>query len=136
MVADIMDIARACFDAEGEKSQCGLPSLAFNELNKSLPILSIEEIDTAYYLRIQAEDKVGVMAKISSVLQTFEINIEAVIQKEPESHGTKKVPVVILTDTVREQRINEAIAVLEDLDEVTGKIARIRVEELDSEESQ
>ncbi len=135
VVADIMDIARNSFYATGEKPNSGLPSLAFNYLNGDLPILSVEEIDTAYYLRIEALDKVGVMAKISSVLQTFQINIEAVIQKEPQTHGAGKVPVVILTDTVREKQINQAIRTLESLEEVTGKIVRIRVEELDSEES-
>ncbi|MCP5346567.1 MAG: homoserine dehydrogenase [Gammaproteobacteria bacterium] len=136
VVADIMDIARNSFHEAGEKTNTGLPSLAFNQLNVDLPILPIDEIDTAYYLRIEAEDKVGVMAKITGVLQNFEINIEAVIQKEPESHATGKVPVVILTDTVREKQMNQAIQALEALQEVPGRIARIRVEELDSEESQ
>ena len=76
------------------------------------------------------------MAKISSVLQDFEINIEAVIQKEPEAHGVDNVPVVILTDVVREKQIDQAIKALEALSEIAGKIARIRVEELDSEDSQ
>ena len=136
VVADIMDIARAASEGEEALPASAIPSLAFNELNAELPILPIDEIDTAYYLRIQAQDKVGVMAKISSVLQNFEINIEAVIQKEPEVHGTNKVPVVILTDVVREKQIDQAIEALEALPEVTGKIARIRLEELDNEESQ
>jgi len=135
VVADIMDIARNSFDTHGERVNSGLPSLAFNQLNADLPILPIEEIDTAYYLKIQAQDKVGVMAKISSVLQQFEINIEAVIQKEPESNQTGRVPVVILTDTVREARMNQAIAALESLEEVAGSITHLRLEELDSEEA-
>jgi homoserine dehydrogenase len=135
VVADIMDIARSSFGPQGAKSGSGLPSLAFNQLNEAVPILPIDAIETAYYLRIQARDKVGVMAKISSVLQAFQINIEAVIQKEPESHGVSQVPVVILTDTVRESQINLAIQELENLEEVTGRITRIRVEELDSEET-
>lgn len=136
VVADIMDIARASTDEEGAAVTTAIPSLAFNELNAELPILPISEIDTAYYLRIQAQDKVGVMAKISRVLQDSEINIEAVIQKEPEIHGADKVPVVILTDLVREKQIDQAIEALETLPEVTDGIVRIRVEELDSEESQ
>jgi homoserine dehydrogenase len=135
VVADIMDIARTSFGPQGAKSGSGLPSLAFKQLNEAVAILPIDAIETAYYLRIQARDKVGVMAKISSVLQAFQINIEAVIQKEPESHGVSQVPVVILTDTVRESQINLAIQELENLEEVTGRITRIRVEELDSEET-
>jgi homoserine dehydrogenase len=135
VVADIMDIARASSDGEQATLTSAMPSLAFNELNAELPILPVSEIETAYYLRIQAQDKVGVMAKISSVLQNFDINIEAVIQKEPEVHRADKVPVVILSDVVREKQIDQAIDALEALPEISGKIARIRVEELDSGES-
>jgi homoserine dehydrogenase len=135
VVADIMDIARSTSDGEQKTLVNTMPSLAFNDLNAEFPVLPISDIETAYYLRIQAHDKVGVMAKISSVLQNFDINIEAVIQKEPEKHGTDKVPVVILSDLVFEKQIDRALEALEALPEISGKITRIRVEELDGGES-
>lgn len=134
VVADIIDIARNGFNRNGDDNQA-IPSLAFNELRSDLPILPIDEIETAYYLRISALDKVGVMAKISSLLQQFDINIEAVIQKEPESHSVESVPIVLLTDVVQEKKMKQAIAAIESLDEISGSIVRIRVEELDGEES-
>lgn len=133
VVADIIDIARSALSGNGNNCQ-PIPSLGFSQMRSDLPILDISEIETEYYLRISALDKVGVMAKISSVLQDFDINIEAVIQKEPEFHGAGVVPIVLLTDTVIENRINQAIKTIEALDEVSGKVARIRVEELDGEE--
>ncbi len=135
VVADIMDIARSTSDGEQKTLVNTMPSLAFNDLNAEFPVLPISDIETAYYLRIQAHDKVGVMAKISSVLQNFDINIEAVIQKEPEKHGADKVPVVILSDLVFEKQIDRALEALEALPEISGKITRIRVEELDGGES-
>ncbi|MBL4820718.1 MAG: homoserine dehydrogenase, partial [Gammaproteobacteria bacterium] len=134
VVADIIDIARNAFSVDSGASQA-VPALAFSELRYDLPILDISEIETEYYLRISALDKVGVMAKISSVLQDLDINIEAVIQKEPLSHGAGSIPIVLLTDTVLESRINQAIKAIESLPEVSGKVARIRVEELDGEET-
>ena len=134
VVADIMDISRGAMLANGDHGQ-GVPSLAFSELRGDLPVLDIEDIETAFYLRISAMDKVGVMAKISSVLQAHDINIEAVIQKEPATHGTLDVPVVLLTDIVPERRVNAAVAAIEALEEVQGQVIKIRVEELDGEES-
>jgi homoserine dehydrogenase len=130
VVADIMDIARSNSTAKGSISQ-SMPYLAFAEQRSDLKILDIEDIECACYLRILALDKVGVMAKISSVLQTHNINIEAVIQKEPETPDAAKVPIVLLTDKVQERHINNAIAAIEALDEVHGKLVRIRMEELD-----
>jgi len=133
VVADIMDIARQSVTV-GDVSNF-VPSLAFRHLQLDMPVLSIAEIETAFYLRIAALDRVGVMAKISRVLQDFDINIEAVIQKEPEHHAAGSVPIVLLTDTIQEQRLDQAIATIEALPEIEGAVVRIRVEELEGEES-
>ncbi|MEX0619095.1 MAG: homoserine dehydrogenase [Pseudohongiellaceae bacterium] len=132
VVADIIDIARSTVNTVAG-GRAFMPSLAFNELRSDIEILPIEEIESAYYLRIPALDKLGVMAKISSLLQDFRINIEAVIQKEPTSNH---VPIVILTDRVIEKHVNAAITAIEELAEVSGKVIRIRMEELDGEENQ
>lgn len=133
VVADIMDIARQSVTV-GDVSNF-VPPLAFRHLQLDMPVLSIAEIETAFYLRIAALDRVGVMAKISRVLQDFDINIEAVIQKEPEHHAAGSVPIVLLTDTIQEQRLDQAIATIEALPEIEGAVVRIRVEELEGEES-
>ncbi|MEX2131083.1 MAG: homoserine dehydrogenase [Pseudohongiellaceae bacterium] len=134
VVADIMDIARSITAGDSAGRQT-VPYLAFSELRTDLRVLDIEDIECAYYLRILALDKVGVMAKISSVLQQHNINIEAVIQKEPAEPDAKEVPIVILTDLIQERQINRAIKAIEALDEVDGKVIRIRMEELDGAQS-
>ena len=70
-------------------------------------------------------DEVGVMAKISSVLQAHGISIEAVIQKEPVS---EVVPIIILTHSAKEKNMGLAMQAIENLEEVVGDINRIRVE--------
>ncbi|MEX0740953.1 MAG: homoserine dehydrogenase [Pseudohongiella sp.] len=132
VVADIIDIARAGRD---ESQGASIPPLAFTALRSDLKILDITEIESEYYLRISARDRVGVFAKISQVLTNYGINIEAVIQKEPHGSDFEKgiVPVVLLTSRINEATMDVALAVLEGLDEIDGKIMRIRVEQFDGE---
>ena len=131
VVADIIDIARS---ADGNSN---VPSLAFDSLRSDLPVLDIKQIQSEYYLRIPAYDKVGAMAQISQVLMDFSINIEAVIQKEP--HGAEQqsgiIPVVLLTDFVQEDQMDIAIGAIEQLEQVADKVMRIRVEHFDGERS-
>ena len=90
-----------------------------------MPVLVIEDIEAEFYLRIPARDKVGVLAKISGILEGYDISIEAVIQKEAVS---ETVPIVILTHSAREKELNKALAEIASLEDVVGKIIRIRVE--------
>ncbi len=130
VVADLFDIARASGSTSGS-----VPSLAFNSLRTDVPILGIDDIECEYYLRIAAQDKIGVMAQISQVLMTHGINIEALIQKEPDHNATGDVtvPIVLLTGKVQERQMNKAIAAIEALDQVVDKVTRIRVELFDGE---
>jgi homoserine dehydrogenase len=128
VVADIVDIVRALTtDPENR-----VPHLAFQpgEL-ADLPILPMEQVETAYYLRIQVEDKPGVVASIAGILGDAGISIEAIQQKEP-AEGESLVPLVMLSHRVVEGQMNQAIAQIEALDSVSGQVMRIRVEQLDA----
>ena len=122
VIADVIDIARQKLAGLSEPL---LPALGYLSMHEDLEVVSIEEIVTEYYLRIPVNDVVGVLAKISSILQGFDISIEAVIQKELDS---KTVPIVILTHKAIEKKLNLAIAAIEALEDVSGEVMRIRVE--------
>ncbi|MDA0280998.1 MAG: homoserine dehydrogenase [Proteobacteria bacterium] len=122
VIADVIDIARQKLAG---LSKPLLPALGYLSMHDDLEVVSIEEIETEYYLRIPVNNVVGVLAKISSILQSFDISIEAVIQKELDS---KTVPIVILTHKALEKKLNMAIAAIEALDDVSGELMRIRVE--------
>jgi homoserine dehydrogenase len=124
VVADIMDIARALIAGVDHPV---MPALGYQSLNSELPVLSIDDIESEYYLRIPVLDRVGVMARISNVLQEHDINIDAVIQKEAVSAS---VPIVILTHIAVERQLNKALHAIEALADVSGPINRIRVEPL------
>jgi homoserine dehydrogenase len=127
VVADVIDIAR-----RQSKPEEQVPALAFQaEELSDIRILPIEEIISSYYLRISVKDKVGVIADITEILGDNDINIDAMIQKDPEKTGKghDAIPVIIMTHEIQEAVMNKAIAELEALDAVTAKIMRIRVAE-------
>ncbi len=105
-------------------------NLKIDDVSKELKV-PIEEIKTAYYLRLSVLDKMGILADVTNILSDNGINIEAIIQKEPIA-GVEHVSIVMLTHKVREKQMNQAITSIEQLDGITGKVARIRLETLDS----
>ncbi|MGK0248181.1 MAG: homoserine dehydrogenase [Oleispira sp.] len=124
VVADVIDLARS-MDAPASSR---VHHLGFKQVDDT-KVLSIEEIKTAYYLRIPALDKTGVLAKIASILSERGINIEALIQKQ-QAEGEEVVQVILLTHSIQEKIMNDAIAAIEALKETQGNVTRIRVEHL------
>ena len=126
VVADIVDVVRVLTTDPDNR----VPHLAFQaDALSDLPILPLEEVETAYYLRMQAEDTPGVLADITRILGDEGISIEAVLQKEPEE-GESYVPLIMLTQRTREGHMNQAIAAIEALNCISGQVTRIRLERL------
>ena len=128
VVADIVDVARTLtVDPENR-----VPHLAFQPDSLSdIPILSMDEVETAYYLRLCVADRPGVMGELTRILGEHGISIEALLQKEP-SENAQQVPVILLTREIREKYMNRAIQQIESLDSVEGQVTRIRLEHLRS----
>ncbi len=127
VVADIIDITRALTTDPGNR----VPHLAFqpDELS-DLPVLDMEQVETAYYLRLTVEDKPGVLAQITGILGEAGISIEALKQQEPRA-GETSASLVMLTHRVQEGQMNQAISAIEAMDSIQGSVSRIRVEYLD-----
>ncbi|KAF3981313.1 MAG: homoserine dehydrogenase [Methylococcales symbiont of Hymedesmia sp. n. MRB-2018] len=126
VVADVVDVVRM-LNSEHPNT---VPYLAFQtDQITDIPVLSSDQINTAYYLRLNAEDKLGVLAEVTKILADHKINIEALIQKEP-LEGEITLPVIMLTQTTLEQEMNAAIAKIEALSTITGSVCRIRLETL------
>lgn len=129
VVADIIDVVRTLTTDPTNR----VPHLAFQpDSLVDLRILPMEEVETAYYLRMRAQDKPGVLADVTRIFSEQGISIEAVIQKEP-AEGESVVPLIMLTHRVVEKKMNTAITQLEALTAVEGKVVRIRCEHLDSD---
>ena len=126
VVADLVDVTRM-HTADPEHR---VPHLAFQpDALTDTPILSMDEVETSYYLRLRVFDRPGVLADVTRILADHHISIGAMIQKEP-SEGEEQVDIIMLTHLCRERNINTAMKKIEALDSVDGKITRIRLEEL------
>ncbi|MES1982695.1 MAG: homoserine dehydrogenase [Pseudomonadota bacterium] len=126
VIADLVDVTR--MHTADPANQ--VPHLAFQaDQLVDLPILPIAEVQTSYYLRLRVLDEPGVLADITRVLADEKISIDAVIQKEP-GEGEREADLVLLTHLTREKFIDVAIARLEKLSAVVGKVIRLRMETL------
>jgi len=126
VIADLVDVTRM-HTADPEHR---VPHLAFQaDQLSSLPILPIAEVETSYYLRLRVYDKPGVLADITRVLADSGISIDAMVQKEPPE-GEEQVDIIMLTHLTLEKNIIAAIAKIEQLPVVIGKVTRIRMEQL------
>ncbi|ACE82700.1 homoserine dehydrogenase [Cellvibrio japonicus] len=126
VVSDIVDVART-LTADPEHR---VPCLGFGaDFVIEQPILPIDEVETAYYLRMSAVDKPGVLSKVATILSDYGISIEAMIQKEAKE-GESDVPLILLTNRVQEKRLRDAISRIESLDSINAPVVRIRVEAL------
>ncbi len=126
VIADLVDVTRlATADPQNR-----VPHLAFQPDQLSdLPILPLDEVETACYMRMRALDKPGVLADVTRILADLNISIDAMIQKEP-AEGEAETDVVLLTHVARERDINAAIRNIEELASIHGKVTRIRMEAL------
>ena len=128
VVADLVDVTR--MHTADPKHR--VPHLAFQpDLLSNTPILKMDEVETSYYLRLRTQDRPGVLADITRILADLNISIDAMVQKEP-SEGEDQVNIIMLTHLTVEKNINAAIVKIEELPVMTGKVTRIRLEELNS----
>ncbi|OIR01883.1 homoserine dehydrogenase [mine drainage metagenome] len=126
VIADLVDVTRMATSDPLNR----VPHLAFQpNAMADLKILPMDEVITSYYLRLRVQDKPGVLADITRILADEQISIDAVIQKEP-GEGEDQTDLIMLTHQTREKRIKAAIAKIEALGVVAGKVTKLRLEEL------
>ena len=126
VVADLVDVTRL-ITADPEQR---VPHLAFQpDRLSSDPVLPIGEVETSSYLRMRVLDRPGVLADITRILADSAISIEAMVQKEP-GEGESRVDIVMLTHLALEKNVEQAMAKIERLSSVEGRVTRIRMESL------
>jgi len=126
VIADLVDVTRL----HTADPQNRVPHLAFQPNAMSdLPVLPISDVVTSYYLRLRVADQAGVLAKVTGILATAGISIDAVLQREADE-GDNQTDVIILTHDTREGTMNDALAQMQALPTVLAPITRIRKEEL------
>jgi homoserine dehydrogenase len=130
VVADLVDITRL-HTADPEHR---VPHLAFQpDALATTPILPMEQVVTAFYLRLQVADQAGVLARITGILADHDISIDALLQRphaDAGADGKAHTDVIILTHETVEGRMNQATAQMQALPTVLAPIVRIRKEDL------
>jgi len=126
VVADLVDITRL-HTADPDHR---VPHLAFQpDALADTPILAMEDVVTAYYLRLRVADQTGVLSRITTILAEHDISIDAVLQRE-SAEGERQTDLIILTHDTQEGRMNRAMATMQALPTVLAPIVRLRKEEL------
>jgi homoserine dehydrogenase len=127
VVADLVDLARDI--CAGQRPQ--VPALGYSlDSISEQPIVAMTRVQTPWYLRMEAEDRPGVMSQVTSMFSDRGISIEGLIQKAPLA-GETCVPVIVLTNNTSQENLEAAVDAIEALDGIRGAITRIRVETLD-----
>jgi homoserine dehydrogenase len=126
VIADLVDVTRM-HTADPEHR---VPHLAFQpDAMLDLAILPIADVVSSYYLRLRVEDRPGVLADVTRILADDGISIVAMIQREPDE-GEEQTDIIMLTHKTHERNIDAAIAGIEALPALKGRIIRLRLEEL------
>jgi homoserine dehydrogenase len=126
VIADLVDVTRLHTADPGNR----VPHLAFQpESLSDMPILPIEQVRTAFYLRLQVADEAGVLSRVTGILAEHDISIDALLQRE-SAEGEKNTDVIILTHDTVEGAMRKAIAQMQALPTVLAPIVSLRKEEL------
>jgi hypothetical protein len=106
VIADLVDITRLATADPDHR----VPHLAFQPgALQDTPILPMEEVITAFYLRLRVADEKGVLARITGILADNDISIDAVLQRAP-AEGERQTDLIILTHDTVEGRMQAALA--------------------------
>lgn len=122
VIADVVSSAR--------KICLGIGSISVWKADSTKSIKPIAEIETQYYIRLNAADQPGVLAKIATVFGNNAISIASAIQPESDD-ATQTAEIVIMTHPARERDMQKALRQLEKLDVVKEVANFIRVEDIE-----
>jgi len=126
VVADLVDVARAMdSDVKDRVAMLGFQPASLQDT----PVVSADEFETAYYVRMLADDRPGVLADVTRIFADNDISIEAVIQKEP-AEGQTRACLIMMTSLIVEKNMLQALAKIEALDSIEGDVVKIRLEHL------
>lgn len=84
----------------------------------------IENFESAYYIRLEASNRTGVLAKVTSIFSKCGINLAKMVQEDGSSDN---VPVIFVTHKTKEHSVNKAVAEINAIPDVAKVASVIRV---------
>ncbi len=120
VVGDVIDCARNINTGASARVPC--------RCYQRLPIGSINEVETRYYIRTQVKDQPGVIGKMATILGDHGVSLTSVMQPQLEADSEGLAEVVWITHRVQEAKVQSAIAEMKTADVVRQIANVIRVE--------
>lgn len=116
VVGDVIDVTRNIICGCTGRIGCGC--------YKSLPIKKIGEVQNKFFIRMQVENKCGVLAAVAKILGEHNVSIDTFIQKECYQGMAE---IVLTTETVYEKDFYAAVELCKELEVVKEVSSIIRV---------
>lgn len=91
---------------------------------KTIPVKKMDDIISRYFMRLQVEDRPGVLAGVTSVFGNNNVSIEQFIQKRKEGMLAE---IVVITEQVVERNFNDSLKILQTMSMIKEISAVIRV---------
>lgn len=128
VVADVIDSGREL----GNKVQYPIPHLTYKTSEiQPLPFLSINDIESSYYLRLRVKDRVGVLSCLTKIFSEHDVSIA--LMQQPKEGGNSEsctASILILTHKAIERQVKAAISKIEELEVVLSSPIMLRIENL------
>ena len=91
---------------------------------KEIPMKKMENVSSTYFLRMQVENRSGVLANIAGVFGNNNVSISQIIQKSKKKN---RAEIVVITDEVKEKNFQDSLAVISGMSAVEEISSMIRV---------
>ncbi len=101
IVGDVFDVVRNSLAGCNGRIGC--------TCYKRLPIRQMEDIKSRYFVRMQVEDRYGVLASVASVFGNNSVSIAQMVQKKKKGELAE---IVVITDSVMERHFQDSLKVL------------------------
>jgi homoserine dehydrogenase len=124
--AVLSDVADAALDLKNGTKVRVAPFVAHAGNGR---VMSMDEIVSRYYVRLNVVDRPGVLAKIAAIFATAKIGISSVIQ--PEGHEGESVPLILMLHDAPNAAMRKALAKIAKLPAVKARPVMIRMETLE-----
>ena len=116
IVGDVFDVVRNSLAGCNGRIGC--------TCYKHLPIRQMEDIQSRYFVRMQVEDRYGVLASVASVFGNNSVSIAQMVQKKKKGELAE---IVVITDSVKERHFQDTLKVLGSMSVIREISSIIRV---------
>lgn len=99
VMSDVLEVARHL--------QMGIKPIVGCTCTDELPILSVEDLHTKYYIRFVVADRSGVLASAADIFAKYDVSVKTVTQRGNAARDD--VDLVFVTHTAEERNVRKAI---------------------------